>query len=431
MESKDINLGLKENWQQFTLLVIINAFVGGMVGLERSILPRIADVEFHIAAKIAILSFIIVFGIVKAITNYYTGALSDKFGRKKLLVAGWIIGIPIPFILMFAPSWSWIIAANVLLGINQGLTWSSTVVMKIDLVGEKQRGFAMGLNEFAGYIAVALIAFLTGWIASEYGIRPYPFYIGIALVFLGLIGSIFFIKDTKYHVAKETISNIIPRLKNIFWDTTWKDKNLGSVTQAGLINNINDGMAWGIFPILLSTKGFTMAEIGIITAIYPAVWGIGQLFTGRMADKVCKKNMLYAGMFLQAIALIVLIWANTMLHFIILSSILGWGTAMVYPTFLATVAENTNPQDRAKSIGIFRLWRDLGYAIGAILTGIIADLFSVNAAILFIGLLTLVSAIIIQYRMKCKKDGSVKIWDWLRNNYKQHSAQGPAHCSAS
>lgn len=414
-----IKLGLKENWKQFTLLVIINAFVGGMVGLERSILPQIAEKEFAIAAKTAILSFIIVFGIVKAITNYYTGTLANKFGRKNLLVAGWIIGIPIPLILMFAPSWSWIIAANVLLGINQGLTWSSTVVMKIDLVGEKQRGFAMGLNEFAGYIAVAAVAFLTGWIASEYGIRPYPFYIGIALVVLGLLGSIFFIKDTKHHVAKESINNTIPLLKNIFWDTTWKNKNLGSVTQAGLINNLNDGMAWGIFPILLATKGFTIGEIGIVTAIYPAVWGIGQLFTGKMADRLCKKDMLYVGMLLQAIALIVLVWANTMFHFIILSSILGWGTAMVYPTFLATVAENTHPQDRAKSIGIFRLWRDLGYAIGAILTGIIADLISINAAILFIGLLTLISAFIIQYRMKCKTDGAVKIWEWITNKHKQ------------
>lgn len=421
---KHVQLGLKENWKQFALLVIINGFVGGMVGLERSILPSIADVEFHIAVKTAILSFIIVFGIVKAITNYYTGALANRFGRKKLLVAGWIIGIPIPFILMFAPSWSWIIAANVLLGINQGLTWSSTVVMKIDLVGEKQRGFAMGLNEFAGYIAVAIVAFLTGWIASEYGIRPYPFYLGIGLVFLGLVGSIFFIKDTKHHVAKETISNTIPRLKNIFWDTTWKDKNLGSVTQAGLINNLNDGMAWGIFPILLATKGFTIGEIGIITAIYPAVWGIGQLFTGRMADKFCKKDMLYIGMFSQAIALIVLAWANTMLHFIILSSVLGWGTAMVYPTFLATVAENTNPQDRAKSIGIFRLWRDLGYAIGAILTGIIADLISINASIIFIGLLTLASAFIIRYRMTCRTDDSLKIWHWITNKHKQHTATG-------
>lgn len=408
----EIQLGLKENWKQFTLLVIINAFVGGMVGLERSILPRIADVEFHIAAKTAILSFIIVFGIVKAITNYYTGTLANKFGRKNLLVAGWIIGIPIPFILMFAPSWNWIIAANVLLGINQGLTWSSTVVMKIDLVGEKQRGFAMGLNEFAGYIAVALVAFLTGWIASEYGIRPYPFYVGIALVFLGLSGSIFFIKDTKHHVAKETTTNTVPALTNIFWDTTWKNKNLGSVTQAGIINNLNDGMTWGIFPILLATKGFSIGEIGIITAIYPAVWGIGQLFTGKMADQFCKKDMLYVGMLLQAIALIVLVWANTMFHFIVLSCILGWGTAMVYPTFLATVAENTNPQDRAKSIGIFRLWRDLGYAIGAILTGIIADLISINAAIIFIGLLTFASALIIRYRMKCK-EGGLKIWDWI------------------
>ncbi|MFZ1515061.1 MAG: MFS transporter, partial [Saprospiraceae bacterium] len=293
MASQSIQLGLKENWKQFSLLVLINAFVGGMVGMERSILPRIAEIEFHISAKTAILSFIIVFGIVKAITNYYTGTLANRFGRKKLLVAGWIIGLPIPFILMFAPSWSWIIAANVLLGINQGLTWSSTVVMKIDLVGEKQRGFAMGLNEFAGYIAVALVAFLTGWIASEYGIRPYPFYTGIVLVVFGLLGSIFFIKDTRHHVAQETINNSIPRLQNIFWDTTWKNKNLGSVTQAGLINNLNDGMAWGIFPILLATKGFSIAEIGIVTAIYPAVWGIGQLFTGRMADKFCKKDMLY------------------------------------------------------------------------------------------------------------------------------------------
>ncbi|MDO8992270.1 MAG: MFS transporter, partial [Daejeonella sp.] len=380
-----VQLGLKENWKQFTLLVIINGFVGGMVGLERSILPQIAEQEFALAAKTAILSFIIVFGIVKAITNYYTGALANKYGRKTLLVAGWIIGIPIPFILMFAPDWNWIIAANVLLGINQGLTWSSTVVMKIDLVGEKQRGFAMGLNEFAGYIAVALVAFLTGWIASEYGIRPYPFYVGIGLVFFGLFGSIFFIKDTKHHVAIETATSTIPKLKNIFWDTTWKNKNLGSVTQAGLINNLNDGMAWGIFPILLAIKGFSIAEIGIIAAIYPAVWGIGQLFTGKMADKFCKKDILYVGMFLQAIALIVLVWADSMVDFVILSSILGWGTAMVYPTFLATVAENTHPQDRAKSIGIFRLWRDLGYAIGAILTGIIADFFSINAAILFIG----------------------------------------------
>ena len=416
---QNVSLGLKENWKQFTILVIINGFVGGMVGLERTILPRIAEKEFAIAAKTAILSFIIVFGIVKAITNYYTGTLANKFGRKNLLVAGWVIGLPIPFVLIFATSWNWIIAANVLLGINQGLTWSSTVVMKIDLVGEKQRGFAMGLNEFSGYIAVALIAFLTGWIAGEYGVRPYPFYIGIVLAVLGLSGSVFLVKDTRHHVAKEATTSNVPNLKNIFWETTWKNKNLGSVTQAGLSNNLNDGMAWGIFPILLATKGFTINQIGIVTAIYPAVWGVGQLFTGKMADRFCKKDMLYLGMLLQAIALLLLVWANTMLHFIILSSILGWGTAMVYPTFLATVAENTSPHDRAKSIGIFRLWRDLGYAIGAVVTGLIADLFSINSAITFIALLTFMSAIIIAVRMSCSATGSPKIFGWIFKRHKQ------------
>lgn len=425
--SKDIQLGLKENRYQFFLLVLVNAFVGGMVGLERSILPQMAEQEFAIAAKTALLSFIVVFGIVKAFTNYYTGALANRFGRKNLLIAGWVAGIPVPFMLMYAPDWNWVIAANILLGINQGLAWSSTVVMKIDLVGEKQRGFAMGLNEFAGYIAVAVVAFLTGWIASEWGVRPYPFYIGIALLVLGLVASIFLVKDTKHHVAKETASNNVPLLKNIFWETTWKNRNLGSVTQAGLINNLNDGMTWGILPVLLATKGFTIQQIGIVAAVYPAVWGIGQLFTGKMADKFCKKDMLYTGMLLQAIALILLAAASSMTQFIIISATLGWGTAMVYPTFLATVAENTHPQDRAKSIGIFRLWRDMGYAIGAVLTGIIADMFSINAAIIFIGVLTFASAAIIYIRMKCPNNGSLKIWDWLIN--KKHSdVTAGLHC---
>ena len=412
---KQVQLGLRENWLQFTLLVIINAFVGGMVGLERSILPQIAESEFHIAAKTAILSFIIVFGIVKAITNYFTGALANKVGRKNLLTIGWLFGIPVPFILMYADSWNWIVAANVLLGINQGLTWSSTVVMKIDLVGEKQRGFAMGLNEFAGYVAVAAVAFCTGFIASEYGLRPYPFYIGIVLAFLGFLGSWLFIKDTKHHVAHETTTSNVLRLKNIFWETTWKNKNLGSVTQAGLVNNLNDGMAWGLFPILLSSKGFTIGQIGIITAIYPAVWGLGQLFTGKMADYFCKKELLFWGMLLQGLALVALLFAQTMTHFIILSSILGWGTAMVYPTFLATVAENTHPLDRAKSLGIFRLWRDMGYAIGAILTGIIADTLGIAASVLTIGVLTIFSATIIFRRMKCDISDSLTIIRWLKN----------------
>ncbi|APS39468.1 MFS transporter [Salegentibacter sp. T436] len=406
---ENIKLGLKENWKQFSLLVLVNAFVGGMVGLERSILPEIAEKEFGIAATSAILSFIVVFGVVKAISNYYAGALANRYGRKNLLVLGWFFAIPIPFILIYAENWNWIIAANVLLGINQGLAWSSTVVMKIDLVGEKQRGFAMGLNEFAGYFAVAVVAFLTGWIASEYGVRPYPFYLGIGLMILGLLFSIFLIKDTRHHVAKEEGSSDMLRLKNIFWDTTWKDKNLGSVSQAGLINNLNDGMAWGLFPILLSGKGFNLEQIGIVTALYPAVWGIGQLFTGRMADIFSKKDMLFIGMLLQAIVLVILVWAETMTHFVILSSLLGWGTAMVYPTFLATIADNTHPQDRAKSIGIFRLWRDLGYAIGAILTGVIADLVSIEAAIMLIGILTLISAGIIFLRMDYKDNKAVKL----------------------
>jgi len=407
-------LGLMENWKQFTLLVIINAFVGGMIGLERSILPRIAEIEFHIAATTAILSFIVVFGIVKAITNYFTGALANRMGRKNLLIIGWLIGIPVPFILMFAGSWNWIVAANVLLGINQGLTWSSTVVMKIDLVGEKQRGFAMGLNEFAGYIAMALVAFFTGWIASEYGLRPYPFYIGIALSLLGFFASWLLVKDTKHHLAAETTTSKIPRLGNIFWQTTWKNKNLGSVTQAGLINNLNDGMAWGLFPILLASKGFNIGRIGIVTAIYPAVWGLGQLFTGKMADYFCKKDLLFLGMLLQGLALIFLLFANTMTHFVILSSVLGWGTALVYPTFLATVAENTHPADRAGSIGVFRFWRDSGYAIGAVLTGIIADTLGVNASILVVGLLTIFSSGIILSRMMCEDKGPVKMAEWLK-----------------
>ncbi len=417
MQIKNIQLGLKENWQQFVLLVVINAFVGGMVGMERSILPQIADASFHIAAKTAILSFIVVFGIVKAVTNYFTGALSIKFGSKKLLVAGWLIGIPVPLILMYAPNWNWILVANVLLGINQGLTWSSTVIMKIDLVGEKQRGLAMGLNEFAGYISVAVVAFLTGWIAANYGLRPYPFYTGVALSVLGLLCSWLFVKDTKKHIAKESMVSTMPRLKNIFWETTWKNKNLGSVTQAGLINNLNDGMAWGIFPILLASRGFTIGQIGIIVAVYPAVWGIGQVFTGKLADSFCKKDMLFAGMILQAVALVTLAFAVSFVHYIFLSVLLGWGTAMVYPTFLASIAENTHPQDRAKSLGIFRFWRDMGYAIGAVITGLIADAFGINASIIFIGMLTFISGLIIHYRMNCSSNNSIKMLRWFSNKF--------------
>lgn len=397
-----VKLGLKENLSQFIILIVVNAFVGGMVGIERSILPQIAEVEFGMAAKTAILSFIVVFGIVKALTNYFTGALANKVGRKNLLIIGWLFALPVPFVLMYANNWNWIIAANILLGINQGLTWSSTVVMKIDLVGEKNRGLAMGLNEFAGYLSVALIAFATGWGASSYGLRPYPFYIGIVLSVLGLLTSLLFVKDTKHHVAKENTESKVPKLTNVFWDTTIFNKTLGSVTQAGLINNLNDGMAWGLFPIILSLKQFSISQIGIITAVYPAVWGIGQLFTGKMSDHYSKKSMLFWGMFMQGVALLFFVFASSFNHYLILASVLGFGTAMVYPTFLATIAENTHPLDRAKSLGIFRLWRDLGYAVGAILTGIVADAFGVNMSVVLVGFLTIFSAAIILVRMEKK-----------------------------
>ena len=399
---QNTKLGLKENWKQFTLLIIVNAFVGGMVGLERSILPEIAHEDFGMIVKTAILSFIIVFGITKAITNYYTGALANKVGRKNLLVIGWLFALPIPFIIIYAPNWNWVIFANVLLGINQGLTWSSTVVMKIDLVGEKNRGLAMGLNESAGYLAVGGVAFLTSWIAAQYGLRPYPFYLGIGFSIIGLLISIFLIKDTKHHVSKETAKSTIRKMKNIFLETSWIDKNLGSISQAGLVNNLNDGMIWGLFPILLISKNFSIEQIGIIVGTYPVVWGLGQLITGKMADHLDKKSMLFWGMLAQSIAILLMVLATNFSQFIILSVLLGIGTATVYPTFLAGIADYTHPQQRAKSIGVFRLWRDMGYAIGAIITGVIADLLNINSSIIVIGVLTFISACIIKFRMKPK-----------------------------
>jgi MFS family permease len=394
-------LGLRQNWRQFSLLVLVNAFVGGMVGLERSILPQLALQEFGIASSVAVFSFIVVFGLVKAVSNYYAGHFANQVGRRKLLILGWIFAIPIPFILIWAPSWNWIIAANVLLGLNQGFAWSSTVTMKIDLVGDKNRGLAMGINEFAGYISVGLVAFLTGWIAQNYGIRPYPFYIGIAFVGMGLGLSVIFVQDTQGHVAAAVGESHEPRLKSIFWDTTWADRNLGSITQAGLVNNLNDGMVWGLFPMLLLSKGFSLAEIGVITAIYPAVWGLGQLGTGKLSDLICQKDLLVYGLLLQAAALLGLIWAVSFFQFAGLSVVLGLGTAMVYPTFLSAIATHTHPLDRAKSLGIFRLWRDSGYAVGALLTGVLSAYFSYSISIASIAGLTVLSAGIVWKRMRC------------------------------
>jgi MFS family permease len=402
--STNVNLGLKQNWKPFTLLVIINGFVGGMVGLERTILPEIAEADFLVAAKTAILSFIIVFGITKAFTNYFTGRLANRFGRKNLLILGWLFGLPVPIILIFAPTWNWIVFANILLGINQGLTWSSTVVMKIDLVGEKNRGFAMGMNESAGYLAVGIVAFFTGWIAMEYGLRPYPFYLGIGFAVVGLFSSLFFIKDTVHHVEIETRNSNLPKLKNIFWETTWKDRNLGSITQAGMVNNLNDGMIWGIFPILLAIKGFNLTEIAKIVAIYPLIWGLGQLITGKLSDHINKKQMLFWGMLIQGISIIAMLFAYSFNSFVVLSIFLGIGTAVVYPTFLSAIAGFTHPQQRPNSIGVFRLWRDLGYAIGALTTGIIADMINIEWSVAFIASITLISSFIIFFRMDSQSD---------------------------
>jgi MFS family permease len=320
---ENIKLGLKENWKQFTLLVIVNAFVGGMIGMERSIFPQFAELEFGVSSKTAILSFITAFGITKAIANYYTGLLANKFGRRNLLLFGWLLAIPIPFMLIYAPNWSFVIFANVLLGISQGLTWSSTVVMKIDLVGEKDRGFAMGLNEFSGYFAVGIIAFLTGYIANSYGITPYPFYIGIFISIVGLILTVLWVKDTTVFVDKESTTDSSAQLDNVFIETTFKNKTLSSVTQAGLVNNLNDGMIWGLLPIVLLSLNYSNENIGIITAIYPTVWGIAQLFTGKMSDHYSKKAMLFWGMLLQGVAILLIPFNSDIYILAAISAILG------------------------------------------------------------------------------------------------------------
>jgi len=394
-----VQLGLRENWKQFTLLVIINGFVGGMVGLERTVLPQLAETEFQLAAHTAILSFIVVFGITKAIANYVTGLLAERTGRKNLLILGWLFGVPVPFILMYAPDWSWVVAANALLGINQGLAWSSTVVMKIDLVGRRNRGLAMGLNESAGYLAVGVVAFLTGWIATEYGLRPYAFFPGVCFALAGLFGSWFLVRDTASHKELETESTTVPSLSNVFWDTTWRHRMLGSITQAGMVNNLNDGMMWGLLPMLLASRHFDLVQVGQIAAVYPVVWGVGQLLTGRLADSLEKKHMLFWGMLAQGLAIVLMIWADGFREYFFLAILLGAGTATVYPTFLAAIADHTHPRQRAESLGVFRLWRDLGYSVGALMTGIIADLFGISWAVASTGVLTLCSAAIIRVRM--------------------------------
>lgn len=394
-------LGLKKNWRQFSLLVLVNAFVGGMVGMERTILPAIAEVELGVATKTAIFSFIIVFGISKALANYLMGKMANRIGRKQMLLLGWIIGLPVPLILMYAPDWSWVVFANVLLGINQGLTWSSTVIMKIDLVGQKDRGLAMGINEFAGYLSVGLVAIITGWIASQWGLRPAPFWFGLGIAVCGLLSTVLLVKDTHTHYTEEAKSSDTPFLRNLFLQTSLLHRNLGSISIAGLVNNLNDGMMWGLLPIFLITKGYTLAEIGLVAGVYPMIWGIGQLFTGKMGDHFCKKDLLYWGMLIQALALAGILYFDHLAFSIFSAAVLGLGTALVYPNFLSGIADALHPHQRAESIGIFRMWRDLGYAIGALLTGIITDILGMNEAFWTIILLTFGSALLIKLRMYC------------------------------
>ena len=410
-----IRLGLRENLGQVSLLVLVNAFVGAMVGMERSILPAIAEQEFHLVAKTAVLSFIVVFGLTKAVTNYLAGRLSDRFGRRHVLIAGWWVAAPVPFLLMWAPSWNWILAANALLGISQGLTWSTTVIMKIDLAGPHKRGLAMGLNEFAGYFAVALSALATGYIAARHGLRPEPFYLGVAFVAIGLLLSIFAVRETSHHVALEaatygaTNTAAPPTQREIFWRTSVGDRNLSSVSQAGLVNNLNDGMAWGLFPIVFATAGMDLARIGTLAALYPATWGLGQLFTGAWSDRVGRKWLIAWGMWVQALGIVAIAVGTDFFVFATGAVLLGVGTAMVYPTLLAAIGDVAHPAWRASAVGVYRFWRDLGYAFGALLAGITADLFGLSAAMWLVAAMTFGSGLIVAFRMSETRIHSAKI----------------------
>jgi MFS family permease len=398
-----VRLGLRANLAQFSLLVVVNAFVGAMVGMERSILPAIAVEDFHLAERIGVLSFIAVFGLTKAFSNYLAGRLSDRFGRKHVLIGGWIVAVPVPFLLMWAPDWNWILAANALLGVSQGLTWSTTVIMKIDLVGPKNRGLAMGLNEFAGYAAVAASALATGWIAARYGLRPQPFYLGVGFAAIGLALSALLVRETRHHVAYEVSAGghgvDRPSQREVFWRTTLTDRNLSSISQAGLVNNLNDGMAWGIFPLFFAAARMNLDEIGVLAALYPATWGIAQLFTGALSDRLGRKWLIVTGMWVQAAGIAVVILSPGFSGFAAGAVILGLGTAMVYPTLLAGIGDVANPAWRGSAVGVYRLWRDLGYAIGALIAGIAADALGLAGAMWIVAGLTLASGTVVAVRM--------------------------------
>jgi MFS family permease len=398
-----IRLGLRENWQPFTLLVIVNAFVGAMVGLERTVVPLIAEEEFELVSRTAILSFLISFGAVKALANLFAGRLGDQIGRRRVLVAGWLIGLPVPFLIIVAPSWGWVVFANVLLGINQGLCWSTTVIMKIDLVGPKQWGLAMGLNEFAGYLAVSLSALMTGYLAATYGIRPFPFYPGVLFAVLGLLFSFLFVRETQPFARLEAQNSRTatpesadqPSFAQILLLTSWKGKTLFSVSQAGMVNNLNDGMIWGLLPLFLIGYGTSLERIAILAAAYPGVWGLSQLFTGALSDRLGRKWLIATGMWTQAAGIGLLVTGQAFGIWLGGVVLLGLGTAMVYPTLLAAISDVAHPEWRGSVVGVYRLWRDGGYALGALAAGLLADALGMSFAIAVIGGLTLLSGVVV------------------------------------
>ena len=399
IQPRPVVLGLRENWQQFTLLVVINAFVGAMVGLERSILPLLGEQEFGLATRTAALSFVATFGVVKALANFAAGRLADRYGRRRILLLGWLFALPVPWMVIWAPTWGWVVAANVLLGVNQGLAWSTAVIMKIDLVGPRQRGLAMGLNEFAGYLAVAVTALGTGLIAERYGMRPEPFYLGVAISAIGLGLSLLFVRETVGHARLETQHADTPSLRELFARASWRDPALASASQAGLVNNLNDGLAWGLFPLFFAASGLSVSRIGWLAFLYPATWGLSQLVTGALSDRWGRKWLIAVGMLVQAAALAAMVvwqgfnaWAGSAIA-------LGVGTAMVYPTLLAAIGDVAAPAWRGSAVGIYRLWRDSGYAVGALLAGVLADAFGFAEAILVVAALTAGSGLLVAVRM--------------------------------
>jgi MFS family permease len=404
-------LGLRQNAAQFTLLVVVNALVGGMLGQERTVVPLLGEQEFGLRAYTAGLTFILAFGLAKAAGNYVAGTWSDRFGRKPVLVAGWLVAVPVPLLLIWAPTWSWVVAANVLLGISQGLTWSTTVVMKIDLVGQSRRGLAMGLNEAAGYAAVAVTALATGYLAESYGLRPAPFLLGLAFAALGLGLSTLAVRETREHARLEAASHVAradgrhdhlhERLsdREVFAQTSFREPALSSASQAGLVNNLNDGLAWGLFPVLFAAGGLSVSRIGILAALYPAVWGVGQLFTGALSDRWGRKRLVVAGMWVQAAGLAVVAASDSFGLWALAAVLLGAGTAMVYPTLLASIGDVAHPAWRARAVGVYRLWRDGGFAVGAVLAGVVADLLGVRAAVWVVAALTALSGLVVAWRM--------------------------------